>query len=183
VRYETPDMVQLDLDGVPKVQMRQTSIYARRIFTAFTAPMVKVSGKAEEIDIEPDVAVAPDGTTFIVWVNDPIHDDLVEENTGREILHSTHLGNNVFSAPAPVLADPLPFKGLLEPDIGLGSTPGPGWPWCQVELEAHAGCPSGLGTRTQSRNRSATASGTGRYDSGSRVIAARPWERDRRVLG
>jgi hypothetical protein len=119
VRYETPDMVQLDGNGEPQVQMRQTSIYARQIFTAFSAPRVKISTNADEIDIEPDVAVAADGTSFIVWVHDPIHETLLEENTGRQILYAAFAGNNAFSAPAPVLADPLAFKGLLEPEVAL----------------------------------------------------------------
>ncbi len=121
VRYETPDMVQLDGNGNQKVQMRQTSIYARQIFPAFAGAMFKISSNAAEIDIEPSVAVAPDGTTFIVWINDPIHDDLVEANIGREILYSKRTSNITFSAPAAVLADPSSFKGLLDPDVELGT--------------------------------------------------------------
>jgi len=123
VRYETPDMVQLDQNGNQKIQMRQTSIYARQIFPAFAAASAKISSNADEIDIEPTVAVAPDGATFIVWVNDPIHEDLVEENIGREILYSKRISNNLplFSAPAPVLAHASDFKGLLDPEVELGA--------------------------------------------------------------
>ena len=121
VRYEAADMVQLDQNGDPQMQLRKTSIYARQIFTAFAAPRVKISSNADEIDIEPNIAVGPDGTTFIVWLNDPIHENLLGENIGREILYSRRTGNNIFSAPAPVLASASDFKGLLEPTIALGA--------------------------------------------------------------
>lgn len=122
VRYETPDMIQPDGVGEPAVQLRQTSIYARRITGGQPGPILKVSDATPQIDVQPDIAVAPDGTAFIVWLHDFLHEDLISANDGRNVLYSRFepVGGQ-WSAPAPVIVDPSGLPGLLDPDLALAA--------------------------------------------------------------
>jgi hypothetical protein len=82
---------------------------------------VKLSGAG--INIEPTVAFSPTGAVaYCVWLNDPTHEDLVSSSRGRRLLHSVYRQGTGWSAPAPVLAQPDDYPGLLEPDIALSGS-------------------------------------------------------------
>jgi hypothetical protein len=113
VRFETPDMATDD----NKVRLNQTSIYVRKIVNGIPSGS-KSRISTAGINIEPTISVAPDGTAMVVWVNDPVHSDLMESNLGRNLLVSRYSAG-AWSPPSPVLAAPDLYPALLEPSLAL----------------------------------------------------------------
>ncbi len=122
-------------------QMEMTAIFVRRV--GFTTELVQNIGWIADADyrsqpvklsppginIEPFVSTAPSGAkSYVVWLHDATHTDLVNQNRGRQILYSIYTKNaadlndpNQWSAPQGVLPMPDDYPGLLEPKIYLKS--------------------------------------------------------------
>jgi len=122
-------------------QMEMTAIFVRRV--GFTTELTVNSGWIADADyrsqpfklsppginIEPFVSTAPSGAkSYVVWLHDATHTDLISQNRGRQVLYSIYTKNaadlndpNQWSAPQGVLPMPDDYPGLLEPKIYLKS--------------------------------------------------------------
>ncbi|MEM7234939.1 MAG: hypothetical protein AAF517_22360, partial [Planctomycetota bacterium] len=102
-----------------------TNIYARHVaLEGVVGPRVKISN--DGINIEPSVSYSPTGNlAYVVWIHDPVNENLVEENTGRSIQFSIYdRQTDSWSPPEGVLEFPGDFPGLLQPSVQISDDEG-----------------------------------------------------------
>lgn len=121
VRYEEENVI-LPAPGpndTPSPNLKKTGIYARKISPGHPpGPLHIITSPDNAIDIEPCLAVGQDGTACLVWLHDPNNGDLITDNRNRQILFSKYDGSG-WTAPSPVLSDPSPYPGILEPELAV----------------------------------------------------------------
>ena len=103
-----------------RARLETAAIYVRRV--DFDGPIElprKISTPG--INLEPAIAFSPTGeTAYCVWLNDPVHVDLIQSNRGRNLVYSVWTrATDTWSEPQPVLAQPDDFPGVLEPSLAL----------------------------------------------------------------
>ncbi len=147
VRYEGDDVVYVpqppEID--PKTdklktaaRMTLTGIAARKVDVLpnqfVHGPLASISAENNlDIDIEPSLAMGAGGSAMITWVKDATNADLLTSNVGRNLFFSKLTGN-VWSAPAPVIADVSMLPGILEPGLILKDA--------QTGMVAFTACPA-----------------------------------------
>ena len=111
--------------------LTSTQIVARRLGVSAAGGVTTLSPAAplvlstSGINIEPDVAMTRDGQdAACVWVHDGLHQNLVDDNRGRNLLFSRWRRNAqaTWSTPVPAVPPEIldRFPGILEPRIAMG---------------------------------------------------------------
>ncbi|MGQ9590830.1 MAG: hypothetical protein ACUVYA_11105 [Planctomycetota bacterium] len=121
-------------------QIEKTAIYVRRVGYRVETPMQNPRAISERrsaawkvspqgINIQPSISVSPSGAkAYCVWLHDstPGHVNLIDSNSGREILCAVYTKNSSdlddpaqWAAPFGALAAPDDYPGLLDPKIAL----------------------------------------------------------------
>ncbi|MCA8959244.1 MAG: IPT/TIG domain-containing protein [Planctomycetes bacterium] len=105
-------------------RMESTAIAVRRVDGAGLVPGQGVELLSDPgINVEPSIAVSPSGNTaYCVWVHDPVHVDLIEDNTGRVLHYAVYdKATDTWSPPMEILMAPEDYPALLEPEVVLSS--------------------------------------------------------------
>ncbi|MCA8962834.1 MAG: dockerin type I repeat-containing protein, partial [Planctomycetes bacterium] len=103
-------------------KLTATSIAVRRVDTQGVIPGEDIQTiYSPGINVQPHIEFSPTGNlAYCVWINDSIHQDLLESNRGRSLLYSVYdASTDTWSAPMDAVLFPDDYPGILEPVLVL----------------------------------------------------------------